>query len=374
MTRLAALLDPRRIGLSLAAPVLALLVSLALSSVALLVINVDPLATLSTMLSFGTTPVSLANAVNRAVPYYLSGIAVAVGFRMGLFNIGVEGQYRIAALVAAAAGAAVALPGVLNIVFVIIVAMVVGAAWAGLAGLLKATRGVSEVISTIMLNYVATSVAAYLLATYLAQKVEGSNNLQTAPLPASSMVGPVNSPLGAIGLSLPAAAQVGGLVVLAVVVGIVYHVMLTRTRFGFELQATGISPSAARASGVDSKRMIVVTMCLSGALAGLVGLPALLGDSGSYGLAFPAGYGFTGIAVALLGRNNAVGIALGALLFGFLDRSSQILDLQQPPVPKEIVTIMQGAILLSVVVAYELVRRLRISQAERQVRAQQVTA
>ena len=128
-----------------------------------------------------------------------------------------------------------------------------------------------------------------------------------------------------------------------------------------------MSETAAVASGVNVKRMVVTTMLLSGAVAGLVGMPQLLGASYTYSQDFPAGLGFTGIAVALLGRNHPVGIAIGALLFAFLSSSSQILDLND--VPKEIVTIMQGVIVLSVVIAYELVRRYRVRGAAARSRA-----
>ena len=147
--------------------------------------------------------------------------------------------------------------------------------------------------------------------------------------------------------------------------GIGYSVLLNRTRFGFDLRATGRSETAAVASGVNVKRMVLITMLLSGAVAGLVGMPQLLGDSYSYSLDFPTGLGFTGIAIALLGRNNPIGIALGALLWGFLDASSVALDLDG--ISKEIVVIMQGTIVLSVVIAYELVRRYGIAQEQRRV-------
>ena len=261
-------------------------------------------------------------------------------------------------------GAAAVFLGV-TISLLIVVAMAAGAAWAGIAGLLKATRGISEVISTIMLNYVATGVAAFLLADYLAEKVPGSNNISTATLPESSWVGSLSPALRSLGVAVPPRSDVLGFVVVAAVVGTVYHLVLSRTVFGFDLRASGLSASAAKASGVDPKRMVVITMLCSGALAGLVGMPQLLGVSHNYGLDFPASFGFTGIAVALLGRNNALGIAFAALLFGFLERSAQVLDLDG--IPKEIVAIMQGSILLSVVVAYELVRRYKIVLQQREV-------
>ncbi len=357
--------DLRQVGLAVAAPLLAGVVALVVSSVALGVSGSDPVAVYTRMLTEGTTLRSLLITVNNAVPLYLSGLAVALGFRMGLFNVGVEGQYQLAALLAAGAGAAVTLPAPLHVVLVVAVAMTVGAAWAGVAGALKVTRGVSEVISTIMLNVIAGGLAAYLLAVHLQERIEGSNS-RTPPLPESARFPDLDPVLRAVGLEPPQGMRLGGFVLVAAVVGVLYWLVVARSRFGFDLRATGLNPSAAVASGVDAKRMTLVTMLLSGALAGLVGLPQLLGTSYAYGLDFTVGLGFTGIGVALLGRGSPLGIAFAALLFAFLERSSA--TLQRIDVPTEIYVIMQGSIVLSVVVAYEAVRRIGVAQAERAVR------
>ena len=359
-------LDLRRIGLAVAAPALAIVVALAVASIALVVSGSNPLTVYARMLSEGTTLRSMLITVNNAVPLYLSGLAVALGFRMGLFNIGVEGQYQLAALLAAAAGAAVVLPGPLHLIFVIVVAMVVGAMWAGVAAVLKTTRGVSEVISTIMLNVIAGGIAAYLLSVYLQERVVGSNNSRTPRLEESAQFPNLDPLLRAVGIEPPQGTRLGGFVLVAIVVGILYWLVVSRSRFGFELRATGLSPTASVASGINAKRMTITTMLLSGAIAGLVGLPQLVGTSYSYGLDFTAGLGFTGIGVALLGRGSPIGVGIAALLFAFLERSSA--TLQRIDVPTEIYVIMQGSIVLSVVVAYEAVRRIGISQAERSVR------
>jgi simple sugar transport system permease protein len=358
--------DARRLLLAVVAPLLAAVVALAVASIALLVSGSNPLTVYARMLTEGTTLRSLLITVNNAVPLYLSGLAVAIGFRMGLFNIGVEGQYQLAALMAAAAGAAVSLPLWLHIPFIIVVACSVGASWAGVAAVLKVTRGVSEVISTIMLNVIAGGVAAYLLVTQFQEEVEGSNNTKTAPLDETARFPILDPGLRMLGIEPPQGTRLGGFVIVALVVGVGYWLLLSRSRFGFELRATGLSPSAAVASGVDAKRMTIAAMLLSGALAGLVGLPQLLGTSFAYGLDFTSGLGFTGIGVALLGRGSPVGIGLAALLFAFLERSSA--TLQRIDVPTEIYVIMQGSIVLSVVVAYEAVRRIGVAQAERAVR------
>jgi general nucleoside transport system permease protein len=362
----------QRIALTLAAPLLALVISLVITSLVLVFTGTDPFATFKQMLDYAAQATTLALIVNSAITYYFAALAVAVGFRMNLFNIGVDGQYRLAAMLAASVGGAVSLPPVLHVLLILVVAVLVGAAWAGIAGLLKVYRGVSEVISTIMLNFVATGLVAYLLTPgRLAVRTQGSNNIGTKPIPASGQV-PGLSLIPSNGLNLHSAAAAGGpapkvygLLILAIAAGLAYWFLLERTRFGFELRATGQSESAAVASGVNVKRMVLISMLISGAVAGLVGMPQLLGASYTYSLDFPAGIGFTGIAIALLGRNTAVGAAIGALLFGFLDNSSQILDLNG--VAKEIVLITQAVIVLSVVIAYELVRRYRVAAEQRAV-------
>jgi simple sugar transport system permease protein len=300
----------------------------------------------------------IALTFNQGTIYYLSALAVAIGFRMNLFNIGVDGQYRLAAFAAAIVGSHLHLWKPLDILLIVLVAMFVGAAWAGIAAALKATRGVSEVISTIMLNAIAGSLVAYLLRKN-AVEVAGSNNITTKGIPE-------NGAFPGIPLLHDSTLDVYGFIVVAILAGIAYSVILGRTRFGFDLRATGRSMTAAVASGVNVRRMVVIALLASGAVAGLVGMPQLLGgDTRAYSLDFPAGLGFTGIAIALLGRNNAVGMALAALLFAFLDSSSIILDLNG--VSKEIVLIMQGTLVLSVVIVYEVVRRYGVVAEQRRV-------
>ena len=154
------------------------------------------------------------------------------------------------------------------------------------------------------------------------------------------------------------------MLLIAIVVGIGYHLFINRTRIGFDFRASGYNPMAARAGGVPPKRMILYAMLLSGAIAGLVGMFEVLSDKGQYSQSFVRSIGFNGIAVALIGRNNATGIAVGALLFGFLNQSSGILQITESATP-EIVEIMKGIIVLSAVVAYEVVRRIRLRDEAR---------
>ncbi len=349
--------DPRRFGLALAAPVLALLVSAVLVSVVLLIAGHDPLNAFRQMYDFGTQGRQLVNILNKSASYYLAALAVAIGFRMNLFNIGVDGQYQLAAMLAAVLGAAVTLPAPVHVVFIVLVAAVVGAAWAGIAGVLKVYRGVSEVISTIMLNFIGGALVAWMLTPDVFANL--SNNIVKTPdIPTSGWFPSFTFADG----------EVYGFIVVSALVGVAYWFVLNRTRFGFDLRATGMSESAAVASGVGVRRMVVSAMLLSGGVAGLVGMPLLLGETHAFGQDFPAGIGFTGIAIALLGRNHPIGIALASLLWSFLDVSNQILDLEG--IPKEIVTIMQGTIVLAVVVAYEISRRLALVAEQRRVAAQ----
>jgi general nucleoside transport system permease protein len=356
----------RRIGLALLAPALAITVALVISAIVIALIGENPLDAFRVMTDLGDTPAqqvqSIVVILNRAVPLFLAGLAVSVAFRMGLFNIGVEGQYRLATILAAAVGAAVTLPGPLHLLLIVVVAVVVGALWAGIVGVLKVTRGVSEVISSIMLNFVALGLASYLLTGPLRGSEEGASVVTTTPIAESGWFPDLNGLLTGLGLAEPR-SELYGFLVVAVIVGVLVAVLITRTRFGFDLRATGMSPSAATASGVDARSMVVKTMLLSGAIAGLVGLPDLLGDTHQFGTEFTAGLGFLGIAVSLLGRNSPLGIAFAALLFAFLDRAA--LPLQFADIPSSVVTIIQGTIVLAVVIANEIARRLALRSAER---------
>ena len=158
--------------------------------------------------------------------------------------------------------------------------------------------------------------------------------------------------------------EIPGFLIIASALGVGYYILVWRTRFGFDLRISGMNPGSARMSGVNPKKMVFYTMLLSGGAAGLVGMATLFGKLGAYTQDFPRGIGFTGIAVALLGRNHPIGMALGALLFGVMDRAALVLKLEG--IPEEIVVIIQGVIVLAVVVAYEIVGRI---VAAREVRA-----
>ncbi|WP_262056049.1 ABC transporter permease [Streptomyces sp. STR69] len=358
--------DKERVLLAVAGPVMALVAAILLTSVVLLASGKNPIEPYNLMLQqIGYSDVQVL-IINQASMYYIAALAVALGFRMNLFNIGVDGQYRLGAVMTAVVGAHVGLPAVLQVPLLLLVAILTGAFWAGIAGVLKVTRGVSEVVATIMLNAIATSLILYLTQTNT-WGVQVGNNMTTGIMKKSGWIPGIDmgSDVG----------EIYGLVFLAAIMGVLYWLVLNRTRFGFDLRATGESESAAAASGVDAKRMTLTAMLISGGVAGLAGLPLLLGDSHTYSLTFPEGLGFTAIGIALLGRNNPGGIALAALLWAFLDKASPALDYATPVAyQKEIATIMQGLIVFAVVISYEVVRTWGLRRQQSRVGAELAAA
>jgi ABC-type uncharacterized transport system permease subunit len=349
----------RGAALALAAPALAFLIAAVLVSALLAVTGDDVGAFWDVMLAWPASR-QLTTILNETAILYLAGIAAAIGFRMNLFNIGVEGQYRVGAFAAAWFAGEAWLPGMLNTVVAILLAMLAGALWAGIAAVLRVTRGVSEVISTIMLNAIGGLLVAYL---FNRTSVEAGLSETTKQVPESGW-------LDGFQLFGDSPVRLYTLALLAIVVGVAYGVVLNRTRFGFDLRATGRSETAAVAAGVNVKRMVVYSMLLSGAVAGLIGMPVLFGQAHNYGTTFDTGIGFAGIAVALLGRNHAVGVAFGAVVFAFLNNQGNALNITAGISP-HIVAVTQGIIVLAVVVAYELVRRYRV-RLEQAAVAQQV--
>ena len=347
--------NPKAIGLALLAPAIAIVLSILVTTLVIAAVGSSPGEFWSTMFEV-PKPRLRVDIVNQTAMIYIAAVAAAIGFRMGLFNIGLEGQYTIASFSAATFAGAAYLGGFANVAASVIVAMVVGAAWAGIAGILRTTRGVSEVISTIMLNAIAVTLVGYFLNNY---GVKEGNSVHTKNLPEGTTLGgwsPFEDRDG----------EIWALSIIAVLVGVGFWVLLNKTRFGFDLRASGQSESAALASGINPKRMILISMMLSGAVAALIWMPALFGGARNYGTSFQTGLGFLGIAVALLGRNRPVGMLFGALLFAFLSVKSNDLTFGTDVSPS-IVQITQGVAVLAVVVTYEVVRRWRTRLEQRSV-------
>lgn len=345
-----------KLGKALVAPAAAAVVAIVVSSIALLISGNNPITAFTEMWNNISNAESIVLIINRSVPYYVSGVAVAIGFKMNLFNIGANGQYLLAALITAWVGAAINLPAPLHIAVMLIVAMSVGAAWASIAAILKVTRNVNEVISTIMLNFIATGLVAFLLSEQFRERESGSLTQQTATLPPSGRLPRLDPLIEWTGIDF-GNASLYGFLPFAIALGIGYHLLLNRSRFGYELRLSGANPDAARSSGVNPNAMVIKTIMLSGAVAGLIGMHSLMADPQffKYGDQFPKMLGFTGISLALLGRNHPAGIAAAALVWGMIERATQ--PLSRIGIPQEIGVIMQGSFLLAAIIAYEVVKR-----------------
>ncbi len=250
------------------APLAATAAAIVISSIALLIAGHNPLDAFREMWQTIDSTESVVLIINRAVPYYIAGVAVAIGFKMNLFNIGSNGQYLLATLIAGWAGAQVSLPPPIHVAFVFLVAITVGGTWALIAAILNVTRNVNVVISTIMLNYIAIGLVAFLLNEFLADESTGGLVKNTELMPTSARLPSLNKLIELTGFDFAPGVNLFGFLPFAILLGVGYHVLLNRSRFGFELRLSGLSPEAARSAGVNPKRMVLITLFMSGAIAG----------------------------------------------------------------------------------------------------------
>ena len=317
----------------------------------------DPLFVYRTVWAFGTSrPQDFAIVLENATPLIYSGLAVAVAFKAGLFNIGVEGQYIVG--MAAAAAAAIfltGLPAVILLPLVILAAVAGSMLWAAVPAVLKVKTGAHEVVTTIMMNGIAVSLVAWLILHPLRSSIT-TTDLRTEEFPQGALVPNLATSFGVEDVIPDSIAHLTWLFPLALVACVVVWFMLFRTKLGYEVRAIGASSGSAEAGGISIGATQIKIFLISGALAGFVGLNHILGDTGYLGSNYETGLGFTGIAVAFLGRNHPAGIPLAAILFGMLLRGQDGLAILTN-LPTEILIILQGILILSVVVAYELVSR-----------------
>lgn len=277
--------------------------------------------------------------------FLFTGLAVSVAFHAMLFNIGGEGQAAMGGLGAALVCLALdaILPGLVVIPLAIAGAAAFGAAWAVVPGWLQARRGSHIVITTIMFNFIAAGVLVSLLSGPLMRA--GQSSPQTRDFADAARL-PFLHDI-ARGLGFPATATPLNLsFLIALIAAFGVWVLIWRTRWGYALRAVGHSEGAARYAGIPVPRMVVVAMAVSGALAGCMALNEILGAQGRLVLNFTSGYGFTGIAVALMGRNHPVGIFFAALLFGALYQGGAELDFEFQTITREMVVLIQGLIIL----------------------------
>jgi ABC-type uncharacterized transport system permease subunit len=299
-----------------------------------------------------------------ATPLIFSALAVGVCFKAGLFNIGVEGQYLIAMVTAAWAEIELGfLPGPILVTTVLIAAMLGGMAWAAIPAVLKVKTGAHEVVTTIMLNGIAVSLLAWAINFPLkfTEAPEGQNvDLRTDQFPEQGLVGDIGQYF-----DVTPGAHLSWLLFLAIGAAVVVWFLIRRTRLGYDARAVGSSPGSARAGGVSIGATQLKLFLISGALAGLVGMQQILADRGHLPQNYVVALGFTGIAVAFLGQNHAIGVVFAAILWGILSRGEVALQIGSD-VPREFIIILQGLLILTVVVTYQVAkRRLAARQLQR---------
>jgi simple sugar transport system permease protein len=286
---------------------------------------------------FATAIRPLTETLSYATPLIAAGLGVALAFRAGLFNIGGQGQMLVAAAAAGWVGFGVSgVPFPLHLLLALVAGIAAGALWAGLAGLLKARTGAHEVIVTIMLNYVAFYLIAYLLATPGLLQAPGSSNPKTPPTPESAQLPPL--------LGDQFNLTWGFVLALLAVVGVWW--LLNRSSAGFSFRAVGENPRAARVAGIDTGRATVSSMLVAGGLVGLAGASQVLGGvTTGFSSDIDAGIGFDAITVALLGGSNPWGVLAAGILFGAFKAGGTTMQAAEG-VPSDIVLVVQSLIVL----------------------------
>ncbi|MHA1975928.1 MAG: ABC transporter permease subunit [Candidatus Hodarchaeales archaeon] len=344
-----------RVARRISVPLLSIIISFLIIIVILLLMNLDPLLALRSMLvdiffdqNNDIDITALANVFFYATPLILTGLSVAIAFRAGMFNIGTEGQVVIGGFFTAFLGSAVRIAGfdippIILMPVLIIVGILGGSLWALVPAILK-TKGVHEVITTIMMNYIANILMVFLIGAadspFSDKNLAGNSSPQTAPIPTNARIptifGRGVSPLH------------WGLLI-SVLTCILIYIVLWRTKLGYETRAVGHNPSAAKYGGINVNRNLIYVMLISGGVAGLAGSLVVMGPLfGFFLYGSTAGIGFEGIAIAIIGENHPIGVMFGAVLFGWLQASST--KLQQNGIPKDIANTMKGFIVLIVAV------------------------
>ncbi|MGB0507796.1 MAG: ABC transporter permease [Pikeienuella sp.] len=327
-------------------PILNILAALVVSGVIIALIGENPFRAMSVLVQGAFMfKGSLGYTLYYTTNFIFTGLAVAVAFHAAMFNIGGEGQAYVGGLGAACAVllADSILPGVLMIPFAVIFAALFGAIWAMIPGWLQAARGSHIVITTIMFNFIAAYAMVDLLGGPLMR--EGQGSPETRPFAESAHMPYVHEMLASVGIQFDR-SPLNASIFIALAAAVLVWWIIWRTRFGYAVRAMGHSPGAAEYAGINTTRIIVLAMALSGALAGMMASNAVLGEPHKLVIGFTSGYGFTGIAVALMGRNHPFGIVLASLLFGALAQGGGELDFEFQTITRETVLLVQGLIIL----------------------------
>ncbi|MDQ2819813.1 MAG: ABC transporter permease [Pseudomonadota bacterium] len=322
-------------------PVLNLLSALLVAALAIHLLGESPTESLAILVNSAViNPEGLAYTLFYASTFIFTGLAVSIAMKGGLFNIGAEGQMYLGGLGLTMALLAFdhTLPAWILIPVAMLGSALFGAAWAFLPGFLQARRGSHVVVTTIMFNF----IAADLMNTIILKLVPAGQQNPASRVFADAAAMPLLSKwfpaLGDTPLNISFLIAIAALVI--------YGVMVWRSSWGYQLRATGLNQHAAHYAGVSISRMVIVTMLVSGALAGLAAVNSVMGSTHYLSLNFPAGAGFIGIAIALMGRQHPVGIFLSAVLFGALIQGGFDLSLEKPNIPQETFIFIQGLIIL----------------------------
>jgi simple sugar transport system permease protein len=327
-------------------PLVCLAVALLVAAGVVALVGQDPLEVLQVLVhgAFGTRR-GFSYTLYYATTFILTGLAVAVAFHGGLFNIGGEGQATMGGLGTglAALWLSAWLPAWAMLPVMLLSGAFFGMAWAVVPAYLQAHRGSHVVITTIMFNFIASSVLVYVLVNHL--RPAGTMSVESAAFSESAKLPGVQDVLVWFGVDWPA-SPLNLSFLLALMAALAVYLYLWRSRGGYHLRAVGSSPGAAEYAGISSRRQILVGMSISGALAGLVGMNEIAGVNGKLLLEFVSGAGFTGIAVALMGRNHPVGVVLASVLFGALFQGGAEVAFEVPGFSRDMVVMLQGFIVL----------------------------
>ncbi|MHA6645166.1 ABC transporter permease [Mesorhizobium sp. A623] len=327
-------------------PLLNLLVAFVVAGFVVLLVGENPFRAAVILVegAFGRGQ-GIAFTLYYATTFIFTGLSVAVAVHCGLFNIGTEGQAYMGGL-----GVAIVclsfdsvLPWWLTFPLAILASAAIGALWALIPAYLQARRGSHIVITTIMFNFIAASIMVYLLVGVL--KPMGSQAPQTRLFLEGGQLPKLNWVIELFGAKIRS-APFNISFLLALLMAFVMWVLIWRTRLGYEMRTYGFSPKAARYAGISENRIIVVTMMISGALAGMMALNPTMGDQHNVAIDFVSGAGFVGIAVALMGRSHPVGIVLAAILFGMLYQGGAELAFEMPAISRDMIVIIQGLVIL----------------------------
>lgn len=325
-------------------PAAAVITALAAGAVIMLATGIDIATIGRSFVALLDGSVGSANAVSEtltaAAPLILAGLGVAIGFRAGLFNIGAEGQLLMGGMASLLIGFSLTgLPLLVHLPLALVAGAAAGALWGSIAGWLRASTGAHEVITTIMLNFIALRLVDYLLRNPPIQKPGRNDPISKSVLDSASLPGLLDW--------LGATYRVNAGILLALLMTVVVAWFMFRSTIGFEFRAAGASPDTARYAGVRIGRTIVAAMAAGGALAGLAGATQVLGVLGRASPGFSAGLGFEAIAVALLGRSHPVGVLLAGLLFGALEAGGRQMQVQAG-VSIDLITVIQALIVIFV--------------------------